>query len=349
MSKKTTKLIILTVVFFFLSVLTYYFEHRRGTDLVAGAEFIKGLDISSITKLELKGKNKGNVELIKEGGGFVLSNFNSFPVSTTKINEFLYNISNIQVKEKIASTIDRAKNFKVVPEEAEAHIALFDKNDKKLVEFFVGEGAKGTGNYLRKESSDTTYLSSERLNLNITKDFFIEKNIIKSKKEEILSIIVKRPDGEISIKKEGTKFQLDGSSKDKVDDSKIGSFVDAFSNINFSEFYQLDDSKVSSLNFDTTYEVTLKDNFVYIVQTAEDKKNKKFYFKLTSRIEDLPNKVQLSKNASKEDLQKVNGMLMSRDKASNFNNKHARWIYEIPKFKFDNLNKNKSDFIVAKK
>ncbi len=347
MSMKTKKLLITAIVLFFISLVTYHFEHRRGVEVVSGTEFIKGLDISKVERVLLKGKDQKELDLVKDGNIFVLANHGSFPVDTLKINEFLYKISDIQIAEKVSDSAKSYDSYGVAENQAEATVALFGKDNKKLVEFLVGSKNKNSGNYIRTSGSVETFVTNQPLSVETTRDFFIDKTVLASKSDSVSSINVTNRSGKFSITNIDKKFVLTGGDPAKVDDSKIEEFVRAFENISFSDFFEASDARVQNIIFDNRYEIQNSNMLTYVMElgtNSASEKERKYYFKVSSNIADLPAQVELKKDASKEELEKLNSMLLSRDQMAVFNNKNIRWIYELTEYKFKLLAKNSKDF-----
>ncbi|HLE10737.1 MAG: hypothetical protein A2504_02660 [Bdellovibrionales bacterium RIFOXYD12_FULL_39_22] len=360
MSTITKKLLSIAVALFFVSLFTYYIEHRRGYDLVAGAEFISGLDISKIERIVIKSKaGQGELDFVKEGPTFVLAGHNSFPADTGKINEFLYKVASIQIAEKVSSSDKSYNAYGVAEGIADATVALYGKENSKLVEFYLGSRNNNGGSHIRNVTSSDTYLTMEGLSIETEKDFFIDKTILNLKTEDIVTISAAGEFGSFVVKKDlapasdgsastsVSKFVLATAPAEKVDQSKIDEFVRAFNNISFTEFIAADDAKLKSVKFESRYEVKMADAMAYLVEIGvggSTDKDKKYYCRISSNINELPAQVQLNKDADKAELEKVNQMLLARDKANIFNNRNGRWVYEIVEYKFKSLNKGRDSF-----
>ena len=150
---KLKTLSILTTVLFVVSVFIHIHENRRGTDLLSGSDYIKGLDIEKVNRIVLSFQNDKQIVLTRSSNKFILENFNSYPASTEKINDLIYKISNIQVKEKVSSNVDEEDlaKWELDNKSKKYLVEFFDNDGNKTVSFRVGKSNKGRGNYLYKE------------------------------------------------------------------------------------------------------------------------------------------------------------------------------------------------------
>ncbi len=81
-----------TGVLFIIALTVFVFENRRGTDLVAGSDFIKGMDAEKIHKISLSFSGDKNIVLVRDSEHFVLENHKSYPAATEKVNNLIYKI-----------------------------------------------------------------------------------------------------------------------------------------------------------------------------------------------------------------------------------------------------------------
>ena len=100
---KLRTLSILTGFLFVLSVFVYLNENKRGVDLLAGSDYVKGLDVNKIKKISLSFSDNKIITLTRDSNQFVLENYKSYPASTDRVNDLIYKIASIQVREKVSS------------------------------------------------------------------------------------------------------------------------------------------------------------------------------------------------------------------------------------------------------
>ena len=99
---KLKTLSIFTGILFVASIFVYMNENRRGTDLLTGSDYVKGLDINKIQKISLSFEKGKKITLSRDSNRFVLENHKSYPAKTDKVNDLIYKIASIQVREKVA-------------------------------------------------------------------------------------------------------------------------------------------------------------------------------------------------------------------------------------------------------
>ena len=144
---------VITGILFFISLGVFYFENRRGTDLVEGSDYIKSLDVGKIQKMILHSLDDSKLEFRRDGNSFVIENHKSYPASTERISELIYEIARIQVKEKKTSSVSgsKLKEYGLDEEKRKYFVEVYGGEDKKLVAFSVGKSPKDKGNYIYKE------------------------------------------------------------------------------------------------------------------------------------------------------------------------------------------------------
>ena len=130
---KLKNLSILTGILFIISIFVFVNENKRGTDLLSGSDYIKGLDVTKVEKIVLNFKEKEKLILKREGDRFVLENHKSYPAASDKVNDLIYKIASIQVDKKVASGVDEEDLKKYELDEKSRHYAieLFDNDNKK--------------------------------------------------------------------------------------------------------------------------------------------------------------------------------------------------------------------------
>lgn len=322
------KLSVFTSILFIISIFVYKHENTRGTDLLTGSDYIKGLDVNKIQKIELSFSNNKKIILNKDSDRFVLENFKSYPADTIKVNELIYKLASIQVKEKITSQAQDSdlEKYELAENKRKYHVEIFDNDGKKTVSFSVGKSYKGKGHYLYREAKKDVYLSSNTLWINSTYKDFINTILLDVKKDEVESLSLKL-DKEIQVTSENKKFS---------------DYTKELKNIRFDDFLAINDAKVQELNFNKAVEIQLKDKLVYKLSFAKQKDD--YFVKLRALLNETQKKFVVTKDDGKEKLQNIENVIKAQTQAQKINMEKSGWVYKISKNVYEKLVKKPSFF-----
>ena len=341
---KLKTLSILTGILFLASIFVYMNENKRGTDLLTGSDYIKGLDINKIQKISLSFSGDKMITLTRDSNRFVLENHKSYPASTDKVNDLIYKIASIQVKEKVASGVDEddLKNYELSKDKRKYLVELFDNDGRKTVGFSVGKSHKGKGNYLLKEDKKDIYLSQENLWLNSSYKDFVNTVLLEVKKDDIEKVSLKS-DKNLEIVKKDKEFVVKNPTDKQYKKEKAEEYVKNLSSVRFDDFYSLTEPKVQALNFDKDIKIKLKNKLTYKVSLAKDKDD--HFVKLTAFLEETPKQFVVRQDDRKEELQKIEDVIKAQGDAQIINMEKGAWVYKVDKSVYENLAKDSKFFL----
>lgn len=341
---KIQVLLALTLALFAGSLWVYQNENKRGTDLVSGSDYIKGLDVNQVQKIVLNFPKDQKITLSKDSNRFVLENYKSYPASTEKVNDLIFKIANIQVKKKISSNPDEEdlKNLGLDKESRKYLVEFFDTSENKAVSFTVGKSYKNNGNYLQKEGSKDIYLSDNSIWIDSSYKDFIDSFLIDLKKEDIVKVTLKNEDNiELSKKEEG--FILDSPQISDYKKEKVEEYIKSFESVNFEEYFQAKDQDVKDLKFETDIRIQLKNKLTYSLKLAENNKN--YYAKINVLVEDLPEQVVINKDDDQEKLKDIENMMSAKENAQKINLEKGLWVYKLDKGTYESFVKSSKFFM----
>lgn len=341
---KLKTLSIFTSILFFASIFVYTNENKRGTDLLTGSDYVKGLDINKIQKISLSFSGDKRITLTRDSNRFVLENHKSYPASTDKVNDLIYKIASIQVKEKVASGADEddLKKYELGEDKRKYLVELFDNDGKKTVAFSVGKSHKGKGNYLFKEGKKEIYLSQENLWLNSSYKDFVNTVLLEVKKDDIEKVTLKS-DKNLEIIKKDKEFVVENPTDKKYKKEKAEEYAKSFSSVRFDDFYSLTEPKVQALNFDKDIKIKLKNKLIYKVSLAKDKDD--HFVKLTALLEEAPKQFVVRQDDGKEELQKIEDVIKAQGDAQRINMEKGAWVYKVNKSVYEKLAKDSKFFL----
>ena len=326
---KLKTLSIFTSVLFVISLFVYSNENKRGTDLLSGSDYVKGLDINKIQKISLRFSGDKKLTLTRDSNKFVLENHKSYPADTAKVNDLIYKIASIQVKEKITSGADEddLKKYELDSSKRKYLVELFDSDGKKTVSFRVGKSYKGKGNYLYKEDNKDIYLSKENLWLNSSYKDFLNTVLLEVKKDEVEKVTLKT-DKELEVTTENKKFN---------------EYVGALNNLRFEDFLTVTEPKAQGLQFNKDIKIKLKNKLIYKISLAEE--NKEHFVKLTALFDETRKQFVVSKEDGKEELQKIEDLIRAQGDAQKLNMEKGAWVYKVNKSTYEKIVKDSKFFL----
>lgn len=327
MKLKTISLI--TFGLFIISLFVYSNENRRGTDLISGSDFIKGLDVAKIYKINLNFSGNNKITLLRDGNQFVVKNHKGYPADNAKINDLIYKIASLQVREKVADDVseDDLARYKLGRGDHKYLIEIFDNDDRKTVSFRVGKSHKVKGNYLYKEGKDEVYLSQETIWLNSSYKDFINTVLLKINSDDVEKIVTGVADN-LEVERTHEKFK---------------DYFKEITEFKFEDFYTITEPKVQRLNFDKQVQFLFKNKLVYKLSLAKD--SQEHFVKLSALIDEAPEKIMISQNDSQDKLENVEKILEAQTKAQKTNSEKGAWVYKIDEKIYKNLLRDKKYFL----
>jgi hypothetical protein len=348
----------ITLVLFALSLVTYYFDNKEGEYNLNGTEFLSGLNIEKIEKIKIVDKQNREILLNKEGSFFTLANKNNYPASLKKVNDLLYKLSSLSVKELITDNADDSllnKN-QLQAENKEYSVELSNNKGEVIKSFFVGS-KKGKGQYIRNANDKKVYLTEDSLWLGTRFDDYVSKDLVKINPSELEKVEVRSKDKNFSVtlndeiqkteeieKKQDSKqipsesspkFRISPNEQWNVEEKKVSEAMSKLANISFLNPIFMNEMLVATLNFDTEVKIQDKNKLIYKLDLTE--KDNKYYLKVTSLVGEIPKQFQIDSEDGKEKIKRIEEMSKSQGRSQNFNIKHGQWVYEINQDTYNKL------------
>lgn len=337
------KLSILTSCLFMVSLGVYFKENYRSSHLASGGYYIKGLDPSKVQKISLNFEKDKEISFVRDQNQFTLSSHKSYPAATNKINDLIYQIASIQIKDKVASSASEEdlKQYGLTEETKKYKVDIFDGGGKKTQSFYVGKKQKSRGNYLLKEGSNDVYLSDSSIWIDSSYKGFIDRVIVDIDKDSVEKVLVNSGET-IEIEKKEKEFILVNPKKEAKKE-KLESYMTSFKQTRFEDFFKHNEDKVRDISFDKEIKVSLSNKLTYDLNLGQ--KKGEYFIKALALASQVPNKVVISQDADKDELEGVGNMIEAKQKADEFNIKRGAWVYRIDKSDYEKLIKKSSDFM----
>ena len=340
---KLKNLSILTGFLFIISIFVFINENKRGTDLLSGSDYVKGLDVDKIQKIILNFKEEKKLILTRDGNQFVLENHKSYPAASDKVNDLIYKIASIHVDRKVASGVKEDDLIKYELDEKNFHymIELFDNDNKKTVSFKVGKKEKGKS-YLFKTGEKDIYLSKNSVWINPSYKHFIDTAFMSFDSDDINKISL-MSDIEIEIAKKDKDFVVEKPAKKKFKKEKVEEYFKSFTSLSFEEFYSSNDSEVQRINFVNKIKIQLKNQLIYEIKLAKHKKD--YFVRVRAKAEEMNQTFVVKKDDGEEKLKNIGNIIEAKTFAQRFNLEKEPWIYKIEKSLYEKLVKRLKFFL----
>lgn len=332
---KLGHLSLVTLILFFISLGVFYQDTQRGKGTIEGSSFLKGLNIAGVSKITFKPKSKEEITFLKNGDHFILESHKSFPAENTKVNDLLFKLSNLKIKEKVASELDdeELESFELGSKNSQYEIKLYDEKGDFLSGFKIGKSWKGKGRYLLKESTGEVFLSTDNVWFSSSFDSFISKTILELKSDDIKSVRVSGKT-QFSFSLEDDKVKVEGEGAEKVKQDKSKEYLRSLNRLSFEKYFNPGDKEVSQLRFDEQITLETVDKRLLVVELA--KKGADYFARAKATVNEQQSTFVVRQDDDAEKLMEIDNLVKSQGAAQKFNQERGAWVYKISKSEYDN-------------
>ncbi len=310
---------------------------------------LQGLNTDQIASFILATGND-QIMLTRSNKHFVVTNKDDYPAMSAQINGVIAASLDIKTAEFVT---DRPENHKDlgVTEAAAAHVVKFFDADKKLLTgLLISKPDKTKGSsFVRLISSNDVYLTIDRpWPATFAAMDFIDKTLLSLPRSKITNVTVTSPDQTYTLKAEGSGTDVVLENMPQGKQFKGTDYETVFSDLTKLSFDDVtkENSDTTKMKFDSKYICTIEDSTVYTFEIA--KSDDKTYARCSAMYTDRTLVTKKQEVESEEELKKKEAILMARDNARKFSEKHADWIYQIPQFKGDTMTKKLEDLLEDK-
>jgi len=345
-NRKLTILGVIAALTVIWAIMQSRITNRPRSEITVPRYLIEGLDPDRIASIVI-GTGKNQVILNRRGKGFIVASKDNYPAVNTELNQLINNCLDAQPGEFIT---DEPKNFKDlgVTEENARYVVKFFKADSSLLTgIIVGKlREKGRGTYIRRVDSNDVYISPKTPWIKKRSLDYIKQDLAAVKRQDIQSVTVSGPNEiyTLDAADDGkTALLPDLPEGKKLKTSTANSVLTALTSLRFDDVRKFS-AKDNKLKFDNRYTCRLKDSTLYTVKLA--KNGEKYYALCTAEFTDkTPVTKKKGEVESDEELKKKEAKLLARDNAEDFEKTHAGWLYEIPKYRAENMTKKLADLL----
>lgn len=224
-----------------------------------------------------------NVELKKIDGKWIMPAYFDFPVSPSKIQDVIHQLSSIKVSWPVGQTMIAAKQFHTVPEQFEKKLEFFEA-DKSALTIYFGSSPTFKKLHIRVHGSENTYsVDFNSYDVPSTSIAWADKKIYEVPRTEIANLKI----GNLELISSDAGFNLPSIPEGfEMDTVKVDSAIGVITHPDFEEVLGKKDALKTGAKEEFSYTVTNKkqEQIVYtyyahenIEAKDEEKKEAEFY------------------------------------------------------------------------
>lgn len=312
-----------------------------------GTLLIQGLDVGKVAKITVQ-KGSDTVNLTRsDDGGFSVEECSGYPASVKKINELLIKCLEIRVADKVTQSKDNHAELGVTEEgEDTTVIKLFDEADKLLVGVIAGTASPRTGGvHVRLAGQDTVFSTEKGFYITASPTGFTNNALVDVSKDDVQEIEVQLgKDIYTIIRDKADKIVLSNPPEGKRGkEYEVGSAFGALGNLTFDEVTSASKEPLENTG---TFTCKLKKHITYTVRLS--KKDDKYFVRLSAAgpSQELIDKSRsISEDEPKSELEKKDAVLTATQKATEFNDRHATWVYQVSSWQAEKMLKPVADLL----
>ena len=229
----TKNLKILSIVFGVQLILLAIF-YTKDDDIGAfkQTEAFLGLEVSAIDNIQIEDNDHKTFKMILKDGIWISEANQNFPISKSKINEFLTSLTGFKRTWPVAKTETAAKQFELTDAKFEKKIT-FAKGTTVLKTLYLGTSPSFRKIHAKLAGDKEAYaLDFNSHDAPITFKDWMDKDFFKQDKDKIKSITL----GNVSVENKAGKFELtDLKAEEAMQAAKLDAFVNTATNPPYEE------------------------------------------------------------------------------------------------------------------
>jgi hypothetical protein len=337
-SKNISKLAIIAIIMVTAAVIVHLVSNRPAQTNQIRTYLVQGLDPDKVATIVIS-ENDKSTHLQRQGKIFVVSEKDDYPATTERINELFTEVLDIQTKELITDKPQNHPDLEVAADKAQGIVEFLGPDANAITGVVLGKRTDNGDAYIRLMDSDNVYLCENAPFVRTGPIDYIDQKLLSVNREDIISVTVTDANGvtyTLEPEPNSTDISLaEGLPHGKKLSPRSMSVFTAPTSIRFDDIFKAG-SEPGNPTFNHTYICMLKNSSQYILKLA--KAGDKNYADC-SAVFTGAKEISLNKNDSDEELKKKEAQLQARDDVEKFNAKCKGWVFELPKWKADNLTK----------
>lgn len=356
------KLIGMAVVLVLLAGIAIW--QRRGQELrhslpaAADATLLKGVDLNTLTQLDVT-QSSNSVVLVKKDGQWVVDSLYSYPADFNKLAEALRKMADVKTGSPVRDGNVAASEFGFDDKAKTIELKAVDGKTVATVTVGARREASDTAGwanqfFVRKGGSDTVYLVDYDFRPFSEKPAdWIGKELLQVSSGDILSV----KEGDVTLKMDGAEWTLTDLNKstEELQTSEASRLRSALQYLSCTEV--ADPAKTDAeLGFDNpdVYTAAAKDGFSYTVKLGSKTDDGRYVRIAAAYTRPQPPTApedddKARQEAHSKELETFNNTAAANaDKVDKLNAKLSKWTYVISSYTADNLFVPRSKLVKAK-
>lgn len=326
-NKSLIKLLIAAIITTALAAFLHLKPQTKTAAFTSGSLLIQGLEPSAINTISLSNASD-TATITRSAQGFSVAQKQDYPTDINDINRLLIALLDIRLASEAAGEITD-QNKSDFGLDKPATIELFGDNDKPLLKLQIGTNTeRGTFITLGK----AVYITKLPFEFSAKPIDYINQSLLALNTADIESIAATSGDSKFSFKSKDNALFLSDLPKEKEEDSsKTWGFKSALTRLSFDDLKKSEDFKPTS-----EIVISMKSGMKY---TLKFDANRNASVSATPPPQQLVQKsMQIRADSDKKELAQKDAVLQALNIAKDFNQTHASWLYQLPKFEYEKIN-----------
>ena len=213
-----------------LAVLIFW---PREASVAAGEPLFAGLEADQVARLAIQGGDGQEIQLAKDGDGWVLDDAGDFPVNPGAVPELLEKIIALQTGRLVAET--RASHERLeVADDAYAYRVELELEDGTVHTLYLGSTPSYGAIHVRVEGQDPVYLASDLSSSDVMPQIsnWIETSYFSVSQDQIVSLTLENRNGTFEFEKAGDEWMMAGLAEgETLDTAGVNALINRVSSI----------------------------------------------------------------------------------------------------------------------
>jgi len=343
-SKNLSRLALVAAIMVVAAVIVHLLVNRPAQTSQTNAYLIQGLNLDKVITIVISANDK-STHLQRQGKTFVVSEKSDYPAATDKINELFTETLDIQTKELVTDKPQNHPDLEVTPDKAQSIVEFLGPDANAITGVVLGKRTDNGDTYIRLMDSNDVYLCQNAPFVRTDPMDYIDQKLVSVKRDDIISVTVTDANG-VTYTLESEPNSPDvtlagGLPEGKKLSPRSTSVFTAPTSIRFDDVFKAG-AEPGNPTFNHTFICRLNNSSQYILKLAKagDKNYVSCSAVFTGPQEQMPDTKD-----SDEQIKKIQAQSQARDDIEKFNHKCTGWVFELPKWKADNLTKPLNDIL----
>jgi hypothetical protein len=357
MAKRNNKVVvILALVIVASAVAVYKQQEKKVQPAFARQRLVKNVDIEKVASVMISDAATSFTVARLSGEQWGVASRDNYPADSGKVRALVNGTLNLEAVEQLTANPEKYEQLGVGAKPSTAKVELLDGAGKPLTTLYLGKEREGTpdpqmgwappmGQFVRLEGDPAVYASKDAMPLEKDPKQWLQREILKVEADslQLVETDLTTTEGLILTRTGAEPFALQSKLPEKLEPktAMFGGVTGALGNLTLTDAITSGTTAAATLKFDALYRATAKNGLIYEARTAEQ--DGKCFLRLSA---DYSKTADFSLSDERtSDTQMAKALAPALDEMKKINERHGRWIYEIPKYSGDNLRRKLSEAV----